>query len=135
MYGEISNKSLYSYNCSITVASFPLLKSFIIIRGPKYPLVFTYYTHGISPTIMVVTPNTEYFIFYRIFPTRIIILRLKTSGPQAGWPFISLSGIMSHKVSFMMSQSREGRLDWLGMLMWAHVTQPPLPPCPSPCPW
>ena len=55
-----------SYKTAAKIRSssrFPLPKSFIIIRGPKYPLVFTYYTHGISPTIMEVTPNTEYFIF------------------------------------------------------------------------
>ena len=55
-----------SYETAATIISssrFPLPKSFIIIRAPKYPLVFTYYTQGISPTIMEVTPNTEYFIF------------------------------------------------------------------------
>ena len=46
-----------------TAVKFPPRKSLIIIRGPKYPLVFAYYTHGISPTIMRVTPNGEYFIF------------------------------------------------------------------------
>ena len=50
-------------------------------------------------------------------------------------PFMSPPGIMSHKVSFMMSQRCEGcEGDWLWMLMWAHVTPPPPPPPPPPQP-